>query len=87
MHTGKAYWFQNLWKSLRSQVQTFGRNLIRTMATLPFEIWEDREGGSCEMSPVSRQHDEIRKSLNPTRFFFKRLERARTLKRLGPITN
>lgn len=35
------------------------------MATLLFEIWEDREGGSLEMSPVSRQHDEARKSLSP----------------------
>lgn len=35
------------------------------MATLLFEIWEDREGGFLEMSPVSPQHDEMRKSLNP----------------------
>lgn len=36
------------------------------MATLLFEIWEDHEVGSVfEMSLVSRQHDEMRKSLNP----------------------
>ena len=34
------------------------------MAKLLFEIWEDREVGSVfEMSLVSRQHDEMRKSL------------------------
>lgn len=36
------------------------------MATLLFEIWGDREVGSVlEMSLVSPQHDEMRKSLNP----------------------
>ena len=35
------------------------------MATLLFEVWEDRREGSVEMSPVSKQHDDRRKSLNP----------------------
>lgn len=36
------------------------------MAALLFEIWEDHEAGlASSMSQVRRDHDEIRKSLNP----------------------
>jgi len=35
------------------------------VATLLFEIWEDRDNGYVEMSSVSRQHDDLRKSFSP----------------------